>query len=118
MIIGLFMALAARTGATGAVQRVVAVIIAIAAVIALCGVLAGAWKAFDWFNDRQAANRALNKRDAETKGRVIDADRSAGAAKGERDAANANITEAERERIDNAQAAGCDALDGLFGLCP
>lgn len=117
-MIGLFMALAARTGVAGRARGVVAVIIAIVVAVTLCGVLAGAWKAIDWFNDRQAANRALDKRDAETKGRVIVADREAGAAKGERDAANANLTEAELERIDDAQAAGCDALDGLFGLCP
>lgn len=117
-MIGLFMALAARTGAAGRAQGIVAVIIAIAAALALAGTLAGAWKAFDWFNDRQAANRALDKRDAQTKGRVIVADREAGAAKGQRDAANANLTESERERIDDAQAAGCDPLDGLFGLCP
>lgn len=117
-MIGLFMALAARTGAAGRAQRAVAVVFGIMAAIALCGALAGAWWVFDWFNDRQAANRALDRRDADTKGRVIVADREAGAVKGERDAANANITEAERERIDNAQAAGCDALDGLFGLCP
>lgn len=112
------MTIAARLGAKGRWQGVVAVFVALALVIALYGVLRGAWAAFDWFNDRQAAGRALDKRDAVVKGRVIEADRGAGAVKAERDSANANQTEAELERIDNAQAAGCDALDGLFGLCP
>lgn len=112
------MTLASRAGFGGAAQRVVAGLIALALVIALCGVLAGAWAAFDWFNDRQAAGRALDKRTADNLGRVVEADRRAGAVKAERDAADRNETTAEHERIENATDQGCDALDGLFGLCP
>lgn len=112
------MALAARSGATGRMQRIAAGLIAFALLIALLGLLWGAWQAFDWLNDRQAAGRALDKRTADTLTKVVRADRAAGAAKAARDAANANETQAEMERIDNASDQGCDALDGLFGLCP
>lgn len=112
------MTLAARSGAAGAAQRVVAGFIALGLVFALCGVLAGAWAAFDWWNDRQAASRALDERTADNLERVVEADRSAGATKAARDAAMANETQAEMERIENASDRGCDPLDGLFGLCP
>lgn len=87
-------ALAARWGVVERLRKPVAWLIALGLFLALLALLWGGWRAFDWFNDRQAVVRDRTEARAEMGARQIRAERSAGAARDARDAAAR-----ERERL-------------------
>ncbi|WP_109808430.1 hypothetical protein [Sphingosinithalassobacter portus] len=107
------MRLAARTGAKGNVQRVVAGLIALALLIALSGAVRGALAVFDWFNDRGAVSNDRNKNNARVRSDQVDAERGAMKARQMRDAAEANEQANLIERIDDARTNRSSALDAI-----
>ncbi len=113
MIAGPLMALAARTGATGRAQGVVAVVIAIVALIALCGAGAGIWKGIDWLNDRKAVADHVARQNAERAQRQLAAERKAGAGHDARGAAITNETQAMEGKAHEAHHNRRSPLDAV-----
>lgn len=113
MIPGLFMALAARTGAAGRAQGVVAVVLAIVALMALGGAVAGIWKGLDWLNDREAVADHVAHQNAEKAKRQLDAERKAGGAHDARGAAITNETQAMEGKAHEAHRNRRSPLDAV-----
>lgn len=112
-MIGLFMALAGRTGASGRAQGIVAVLIAVVAVIALCGLGAGVWKGLDWLNDREAVADHVTHQNAEKAKRQLEAERKAGAGHDARGAAITNETQAMEGKAHEAHRNRRSPLDAV-----
>jgi hypothetical protein len=112
-MIAFFIAIAARWGLTGGAAKLAGWLLAIAAAIALLGALWGAWKAFDWLNDRQAVRRDIDRTNVDVLGRQIGAERKAGAELGNAIDAAGNQQQQAEERAHAARRNRHSALDDL-----
>ncbi|GAA0749478.1 hypothetical protein [Sphingomonas trueperi] len=106
-------ALAARWGVVERLRRPVAWLMALGLAIVLLGLFWGGWRAFDWFNDRQAVQRDRTAAQAEMGQRQIRAERSAGAARDARDAAARQQQQELKEKGDAALRDGRSPWDAV-----
>ncbi|NLS27919.1 hypothetical protein S2M10_29210 [Sphingomonas sp. S2M10] len=106
-------ALAARWGVVERLRKPVAWLMALGLTLALLALFWGGWRAFDWFNDRQAVARDVDHSNAEVRGRQVQAERSAGAAQQQRDDGIRNEQFQQEEKAHEARRANRSALDAL-----
>lgn len=112
--LSLFLAVAARLGVPERFKRLAAIGLATVALASLAAAGWGAFKLWDWFDDRKAVIEDRNKSNAALRGRVIQADRAAGAAKDARDRAFDADQDRLKEKADEAKRAGRSPLDAMF----
>lgn len=99
------------TGTQGAVAQVIALVVAVALLLMVVRLL---WGAFDYFNDRDAVERATNEANAEFNERQVEVEREVGADKAARDKADAAAQDDLQEEVDEADRNGDSAADSVW----
>jgi hypothetical protein len=87
---------------------------AVFAILTLCGATWGVLAAWDWWDDRQAVNDDRAKSNAEFRAKQLEAERSAGGLKRERDAAEDEEQEELEDEVEEAGRDGRSAADDLW----
>lgn len=87
---------------------------ALLALMLASGAIWGAFKLWDWWDDRAAIEAATNKANAEFLERQVAAERKAGAAKDERDDGNEAAQDDLEKDLNDASKAGDTGADAVW----